>query len=525
MCPTRAGVVHEVSVPRVTASPRALARSGSRQPAAGKGGWAGADNNQRWSAASHHHLTPAMADVSVAPATPPPAPPSVIGVEKSEKKKKKSSKDGRSKTAEERKKKKSASGDEPRRKKKSKKISSTPESDGSPNQEADLGTADGPHALTQEPDTSDGDLKFHDLDEAEDSESEPDHELDLSVPSTRRQSVQSHHRNASNGSRRSYQAPNDPQIEESVRKLSSGASLNVTTLRRSPSGRVRHSVRTSVGSRRSMGLVLEGEQAEHLASVPDLPPREGGQEEQEPHTHSDPAYKSSPRPQNRARIIDLDAGRPASWRDTPAAQSAPKSDGEGEEEDEENEVPPIGPGPGADPTGSKKSLWSTGAVRLAGVSAAVGGGASSLTSNLGRSLAAGIAAVRGPTPDGREERERVRLPRREVNEDQLAEDIMRFAEARHILRTENNAEKLRELGLRLEQAWREKVSVSMHGWLCLILTRPFSLPRCKACVHSWRRRKMYWATWKTRTSTCATSWDCLASRSLLAKRPSKSSKA
>ncbi|CAD6885853.1 unnamed protein product [Tilletia controversa] len=53
---------------------------------------------------------------------------------------------------------------------------------------------------------------------------------------------------------------------------------------------------------------------------------------------------------------------------------------------------------------------------------------------------------------------RSRLPRREIDEDQLAEDIMRFADARHVLRTENSPEELRQLGLRLEEAWREKLA-------------------------------------------------------------------
>ncbi|KAE8260204.1 hypothetical protein A4X13_0g489 [Tilletia indica] len=53
---------------------------------------------------------------------------------------------------------------------------------------------------------------------------------------------------------------------------------------------------------------------------------------------------------------------------------------------------------------------------------------------------------------------RSRLPRRDLDEDQLAEDIMRFADARHVLRTENSPDELRQLGLRLEEAWREKLA-------------------------------------------------------------------
>ncbi|KAL9932493.1 hypothetical protein V8E36_008610 [Tilletia maclaganii] len=55
-------------------------------------------------------------------------------------------------------------------------------------------------------------------------------------------------------------------------------------------------------------------------------------------------------------------------------------------------------------------------------------------------------------PDGRS-----RLPRRDLDEEKLAEDVMRFAEARHVLRTENDVEELRLLGLRLEEAWRDKL--------------------------------------------------------------------
>ncbi|KAK0554642.1 hypothetical protein OC845_000674 [Tilletia horrida] len=53
---------------------------------------------------------------------------------------------------------------------------------------------------------------------------------------------------------------------------------------------------------------------------------------------------------------------------------------------------------------------------------------------------------------------RSRLPRRDLDEDKLAEEVMRFAEARHVLRTEIDVEELRRLGLRLEEAWREKLA-------------------------------------------------------------------
>lgn len=54
---------------------------------------------------------------------------------------------------------------------------------------------------------------------------------------------------------------------------------------------------------------------------------------------------------------------------------------------------------------------------------------------------------------------RARLPRVTVDEAEvLADELMRFADARHVLRTEKATEKLRALGLKLEEGWREKVS-------------------------------------------------------------------
>ncbi|CEH12969.1 hypothetical protein CBOM_00919 [Ceraceosorus bombacis] len=54
--------------------------------------------------------------------------------------------------------------------------------------------------------------------------------------------------------------------------------------------------------------------------------------------------------------------------------------------------------------------------------------------------------------------ERQRLPRFQVDEAKLAEDVMRFADARDTLHNERNPERLRELGNRLEEGWREKLS-------------------------------------------------------------------
>lgn len=440
-----------------------------------------------------------MADVSVATA---PATPPATGGDKIERKKK--SREGRSKTGDEKKKKKTtALGEEPKRKKRSKKTSASPNSEGhvSPHPAQDPEAAlpePAPEAAETGPvgdhDSSDGEAKFHDLEEGDDdsdSDAPPDH-AGVSSPASRRQSLQSHKRTASSGSHHSYlnNTHFDPQLEEtSVRQLSSGASLNVTTLRRSPSGRSasRHSVKTSLGNRHSLGHALEEDPAGQLASIPDAAA--------EPDTHQEPDVVASqsaspqahPRVPSRSRIIDLDSSRPVSWRDTPAAQLTPESASPHEVGTPTAPAPDFVGHHDLDPNAvhAKKSLWSYGAGRLAGVSAAVGGGASSLTSGLGRSLTAGIAAVRRPTLDGEQgqERERVRLPRREVDEDQLAEEMMRFAEARHILRTENSTEILRGLGLSLEQAWREKVSCVVR--LCvfflelfLFLTLSFSFLFC-----------------------------------------------
>ncbi|PWN46908.1 hypothetical protein IE53DRAFT_390950 [Violaceomyces palustris] len=53
---------------------------------------------------------------------------------------------------------------------------------------------------------------------------------------------------------------------------------------------------------------------------------------------------------------------------------------------------------------------------------------------------------------------KVRLPRRNVDEDRIADLVIRCADARHVLRTEKAPEKLRDVGLRLEEGWREQLS-------------------------------------------------------------------
>jgi predicted nuclease with TOPRIM domain len=60
--------------------------------------------------------------------------------------------------------------------------------------------------------------------------------------------------------------------------------------------------------------------------------------------------------------------------------------------------------------------------------------------------------------------ERQRLPRFGVNESQLAEDAMRFIDARDVLYNEKDPERIRELGMRLESGWREKVSQKSEQW-------------------------------------------------------------
>ncbi|KDN39848.1 hypothetical protein K437DRAFT_264455 [Tilletiaria anomala UBC 951] len=82
--------------------------------------------------------------------------------------------------------------------------------------------------------------------------------------------------------------------------------------------------------------------------------------------------------------------------------------------------------------------------------------AASLSNSLS-SFTAGLSAVRrGSVAPASSER--VRLPRREVDEAQLAEDVMRFADARHVLRTVTDGNRLRDLGIRLEEGWREKLA-------------------------------------------------------------------
>lgn len=138
-------------------------------------------------------------------------------------------------------------------------------------------------------------------------------------------------------------------------------------------------------------------------------------------------------------------------------------------------------------------------------------GALSSFSSLAAAAAAGISAQAASVREAyagapNVPAERVRLPRYEVDEAKLAEDVMRFADARDVLHTERDVEKLKELGQRLEEGWREKVSgcsaASGEGG---ILTPPpsHSFARRTPCVRSWSKRSTVCTTSRTRTSTCA----------------------
>lgn len=50
----------------------------------------------------------------------------------------------------------------------------------------------------------------------------------------------------------------------------------------------------------------------------------------------------------------------------------------------------------------------------------------------------------------------IHLPKRNVDEAKVAEDAVRFADARHVIKTEQDMEVIRVLAERLEQGWREK---------------------------------------------------------------------
>lgn len=68
----------------------------------------------------------------------------------------------------------------------------------------------------------------------------------------------------------------------------------------------------------------------------------------------------------------------------------------------------------------------------------------------------GAAAMPSLSPN--ERRSNTRLPRHQVDEAQLMEDQMRFAEARHTLSTSSDREVLRQLGKDLESAYRSKLA-------------------------------------------------------------------
>lgn len=75
------------------------------------------------------------------------------------------------------------------------------------------------------------------------------------------------------------------------------------------------------------------------------------------------------------------------------------------------------------------------------------------------SISAARAAAMGSTASSKvEPKPKVRLPRREVDEMKIFEDSMRFADARDVLHSEKDPQKVRDLATRLEEGWREKVS-------------------------------------------------------------------
>ena len=109
---------------------------------------------------------------------------------------------------------------------------------------------------------------------------------------------------------------------------------------------------------------------------------------------------------------------------------------------------------------------------------------------------------------------RVRLPRREVDENRLTELIMSCADAKHTLRTEKDAENLRKVGLKLEEGWREQVCLDSLTFQLVgssVLTITLVSRSCQK-----RRRfdlvssslRIRWKTSRMKTNTC----DCSLAR-------------
>lgn len=83
---------------------------------------------------------------------------------------------------------------------------------------------------------------------------------------------------------------------------------------------------------------------------------------------------------------------------------------------------------------------------------------SSFAASISAARAAALGSNAASTSTSSESKPKVRLPRRQVDEMKIAEDAMRFIDARDILHSEKDATKIRELATRLEEGWREKVS-------------------------------------------------------------------
>ncbi|PWO01090.1 hypothetical protein FA09DRAFT_327054 [Tilletiopsis washingtonensis] len=116
-----------------------------------------------------------------------------------------------------------------------------------------------------------------------------------------------------------------------------------------------------------------------------------------------------------------------------------------------------GASPAASPSLASPSGGGVPASRPAAPSKRPTFGALPSFSSLAAAAAAGLGARRASETSTQEAVERQRLPRFGVNESQLAEDAMRFIDARDVLYNEKDPERIRELGMRLESGWREKL--------------------------------------------------------------------
>lgn len=223
------------------------------------------------------------------------------------------------------------------------------------------------------------------------------------------------------------------------------AELDAPALKRAS----RHTVRTSLGKWRARGVPSSEpsppQSPRTLEAISNANKESSALENNELHG-TNVSEPSSPPP---LQIVDLDAGRAVSWRDIPVAPP-PLPPRDVHAVNRSSEDFSLGPSHIAESARSWRG------VSLANVSA----GASSLTSGLGRSLAASIAAVRRPQEQAVES---VRLPRREVDEEAVAQDVFRFADAKDSLLSSASTEDLRALGVQLEAAWREKVRDALQG--------------------------------------------------------------